>query len=129
MASSFAHLQLVLRQEVRLLSFASSTWSSLVLTAVSLTSLCSDSISCVYDDSTGALISALIDTVGSRSIYAGCAPLALSKNDRGRGTCVRAQPTKKNDDTVRVQGQIKARQWSASKMREKRRKDEEREMI
>lgn len=112
-----------------MLSFSSSTRSSLVLIAISLTPICSDSISCVYDDTTGALISALIDTVDSRNIYAGCAPLALSKNDRGRGTCVRAQPTKQNDDTVRLQGQIKARQWSASKMREKRRKDEEREMM
>lgn len=83
----------------------------------------------MYDDATGALISALIDSVASRKIYAGCAPLALSKNDRGRGMCERAQPAKQNDDAVRLQGQIKARQWSASKMREKRRKDEERERM
>ena len=83
----------------------------------------------MYDNTTGALTIALIDGKSSRrQVYAGCAPVAQAKNDRGRGSCLNTKPGRKGEAAVQLQSKIQARQWTASKLRERERLRAEREM-
>ena len=75
----------------------------------------------MYDNETGRLLSSRIASSAPEPIpYAGCAPFAWARNDRGRGTCMRSAATLRKEALEEAgKARLKAAQWTREKQQKR----------